>query len=187
MKTRHFLSLALSGAILAHATAYAAAPGPASEQTSAASSAATASGHPGDPGRAALAGTAKRSEGGKSSDLRRSHGQASLTNHSPSRGTMTKPNHQVLNNRQRTQAGNTMALRQPNLARPTGAGMGGAMPDRAIYNPKAVRVSSTARPAAPSINPVRHRGANPPLIAGPMNSNRRNNGAIDGSRMKRKP
>lgn len=46
---------------------------------------------------------------------------------------------------------------------------------------------NVVRPAVPSLNNVRHRAPNPPVIGGAANSERNNTGAINGTRMNRKP
>lgn len=49
------------------------------------------------------------------------------------------------------------------------------------------RTPSVTRPAAPSINNVRHRAANPAVVSGSAISHSSNTAAINGTRMSRKP
>jgi hypothetical protein len=50
-----------------------------------------------------------------------------------------------------------------------------------------VQTSAAIRPGGPSLDNVRHRGANPAVIGGPGSSDSSNTGAVNGTRMKRKP
>jgi len=50
-----------------------------------------------------------------------------------------------------------------------------------------VRPPTVVRPPAPSLENVRHRGANPAVIGGSANSDVRNTGALNGTRMPHKP
>jgi hypothetical protein len=58
---------------------------------------------------------------------------------------------------------------------------GGAAKDARMQNELIVR------PAVPSISRVRHRSPNPPIIGGLGNTNAKSTGAINGTRINRKP
>lgn len=49
------------------------------------------------------------------------------------------------------------------------------------------RPSSGVRPTASPVNSVGHRGSNPAVLGGPVNSHSASTGAINGTRMNRKP
>jgi hypothetical protein len=204
MKAACLLVLSICWAALTQGTGYAVPSSPASQQTSPESSANTASDYPRDPARrdAAPAADGRHRTGGKASDEQRDLRRASDANHPPSRvslmgPTKANPPNQLWNSRQRSQPGN--ALHQPGSDKSGSAAKGGLIQNETVHNALPVRTSSVVRPTVPSLNNVRpgarswlwsagrHRGANPAVVAGSVNSDRRNNGAINGTRMKRKP
>jgi hypothetical protein len=87
----------------------------------------------------------------------------------------------------RSTLGNAMNLHQPGLDKPGGAAKSGFIRNETVNNALAVRTPSVIRPTVPSLDNVRHRGLNPAVVGGSPNSHRRNTGAIDGTRMNRKP
>ena len=123
----------------------------------------------------------------QASDEERDHGRASDTNHPPSRASLTKANRpqQLPNSRQRSLPGN--ALHQPGSSKSSGAPKGGLIRNETVNNALAVRASSVVRPTVPALNNVHHRGPNPAVVGGSPNSHGRNTGAINGTRMNRKP
>ena len=191
MKTTCLLFLTMSWAALTHGTGYAVPSSPASEPTSPASSANSASDHPRDPAQrdAAPADDGRHQTGGKASDEQRDHGRASDTNHPPSRASLTKANRpkQLPNSRQRSLPGNAMNLHQPGSDKSGGAAKGGFIRNETVNNALPVRTPSVVRPTVPSLNNVRHRGPNPAVVGGSANSHSSNTGAINGTRMNRKP
>jgi hypothetical protein len=86
---------------------------------------------------------------------------------------------------------NAASLRQPALARSGSAAKGGLVQSEAVNSAQHLRSTSAVRPAAASLNPslnnVRHRGPNPAVVGGSANFNSSNTGAINGTRMHRKP
>lgn len=69
---------------------------------------------------------------------------------------------------------------------------GGVAKQPSIYHETAnsglpARPRQMAAPAVSSLSNVRHRGPNPAVIGGTMNSKTGNTGAIDGTRMSRRP
>jgi hypothetical protein len=123
----------------------------------------------------------------KASHEQRSHGRASDMDHPPSRASLTKVNRpkQLPNSRRRSLPGN--ALHQPGSNKSGGAAKSGFIQNETVNIALPVRTPSVVRPTVPSFNNVRHRGPNPAVVAGSMNSDRRNTGAINGTRMNRKP
>ena len=126
---------------------------------------------------------------GKPSDEQRDHHHASDKNHPRSRASLTKANRpkQLPNSRERSIPGNAMNLHQPGSAKSGGAAKDGLIRNETVNNALPVRPPSVVRPTVPSLNNVRHRGANPAVIGGSANSDSRNTGAINGTRMNRRP
>ena len=115
------------------------------------------------------------------------HGKGYAVNHPPSRGILTKVNRprQLPRSRQRSLPGN--ALHQPASNKSGGAAKDGLIPNETVNNALAVQTPSVVRPAVPSLNNVRHRSANPAVVGGSPSSHSSNTGAINGTRMTRKP
>jgi hypothetical protein len=120
-------------------------------------------------------------------DEQRDHAGASEPNHPPSRASLTKANRpkQLPNSRQRSMPGN--ALHQPGPDKFGGAAKGGLIPNETVSNALAVRTPSVVRPTVLSPNNVRHRSPNPAVVGGSPTSRTSNAGAINGTRMNRKP
>ena len=172
-----FLSLivTMSWAALMPGTGYAAP----SQQTSAESSATDSP----------LAGTIPP----RNKDLPR---HASDKNHPRSRASLTAANRpkQLPNSRKRSIPGNAMNLHQPGSDKSGGAAKGGLIQNETVSNALPVRPPSIVRlrhNAQPSLNNVRHRGPNPAVVGGSAggsaNLDSSNTGAINGTRMHRKP
>jgi hypothetical protein len=187
MKTMCLLFLSISWAALTSVRGYAVPSNPVSQQTSPESSANTASDQRGLDEHAAPAHEGNHQGGGKSSDERRAYGWASGPNRLPSRATRPKANRPQQLPKSRPRFIPENALKQPGFDKSKVARIGGFIPNRTIHNTLPVRMSSVARPAVPLLNDAHHRGPNPAVVAGSMNSNRRNTGAINGTRMNRKP
>jgi hypothetical protein len=62
----------------------------------------------------------------------------------------------------------------------------GFLPHKPVNNASLLR-SRVSRPALSSPGTVRHRGPNPAVVAGTLNVASRSTGAIDGTRMRRRP
>jgi hypothetical protein len=73
----------------------------------------------------------------------------------------------------------------PGLGKSSGAAKGGLIQNETVNNTTPVRTPSVNRLTASSFNNTRHRGPNPAVVAGSVNANTRNTGAINGTRMKR--
>ncbi len=153
------------------------------------SSANPASSPPADIERTASPRDGRYQTRGKTSDEQRKHGPASGPNHSLSRANLIKASHpKPLPNRgQHSLPGNGMNFHQPTLGKPSGAATGGLIPNQTLGKALPVRMSSVARPIVPSVNNVRHRGPNPAVVGGAPNIYSSNTGAINGTRVNRKP
>ena len=184
-----FLLLTMSSAALMQGTSYAAP----SQQTSAERSPNPASNHPHDAEYAAPVDNGKHETGGKDSNAQRDARHASDKNHPRSRASLTAPNHpkQLPNSRKRSMPGNAMNLHQPGSDKSGGVAKGGSIQNEKVNNAPAVRPPSVVRPTVASLNNalnnVRHRGPNPAVVGGSANLAGRNIGAINGTRMNRKP
>ena len=132
--------------------------------------------------------SAKRQLGGRASVEQRGHGSASIT-HPPIRASLTKANRPkpLPNSRQRSMPGNAMNSHPsgPNLT--AGAANGGLIQNETVHNALAVRMTSVVRPNVPLPNNVHHHSPNPAVVSGTPNLHSSNAGAINGTRMKRKP
>jgi hypothetical protein len=170
-----FLSLILpmSWAALMPGTSYAAA----SHQTSAESSATTP-----------VAGSPSKEQ--------RYPRHASDKNRLRSRASLTGANHpnQLPNGRKRSISGNAASLHRPGSGNSGAAARGGFIQNGTASNAMPVRPPDTVRSRAitlnPSLNNIRHHGANPAVVGGSAGGSANlnsNTGAINGTRMHRKP
>lgn len=90
-----------------------------------------------------------------------------------------------VNRRPRPLPGNSL---HPGVANKSGAAVsGGLIQGETTHNGLPVRTSGVVRPAAPSVNSVRHRSPNPAVVGGPVYFHSSSTGAINGTRMKRRP
>jgi hypothetical protein len=80
-----------------------------------------------------------------------------------------------------------MNLRNSGSNKSGGAAKGGLIRQGQANGTQSLRPPDVVRPRAPSLNNVRHRGANPAVIGGAANSDARDSGAINGTRVHRKP
>jgi hypothetical protein len=79
------------------------------------------------------------------------------------------------------------ALHQPASNKSGGVAKGGLIQNATVNNALPVRTPSVVRPTVQALNNVRHRGHNPAVVTGSVNSDSRNAGAINGTCMNRKP
>lgn len=189
MKTMSLLFLTISWAAFTPRAGYAVQPGPLSQPASPGSSANPASGHPYQGGRTAPANDGRDQAGRTASEEQRRRGRFSGASHPLSPASLAKVNRpqQRANNRQRSQPGVARSLYQLSSDKSGGAAKGGSFQNEAFQCALPVRTSSVVRPGGPSLNNMRHCGANPAVVGGWANSDRRNTGAISGTRMGRKP
>ncbi len=184
MKIICLLFLMIGWAALMHGTSSAAQ----SQQTSTDSAASTASDHPQHAERAAVAGSGKRQKEGNSSDRRSGHRHVSEMNHPRSQLGLTAVNRPKLlpNGGKRSVLGSSMNLRQAGSGKHNDAAKSASIQRETINSARPIRPTNVTRPSAPLLNNARHRGANPAVIGGSAISDR-NTGAINGSRVHRKP
>jgi hypothetical protein len=162
---------------------------PASQQTSAESSATSANNPQGVAVRAVPVDKPRPPAAEKPSVGEPGHARSPLVPRPPNHRSVSKPSHPELPANHRLQS---MMGKGVNVHSVRSDKIGLAGKTRLSSNPSAhsaepIRLSSTARPAAPPVSSVRHRGPNPAVIAGSVNPGRTSNGAIDGTRMHRKP
>jgi len=94
---------------------------------------------------------------------------------------------QLPNGRQRSLPGNAMNLHQPRSHKSGGAAKSGFIRNETVNNASAVRTLGVVRPAVPSPNHLHQRSPNPAVVGSSPPSHRSNTGAINGTRMNRKP
>ncbi|MGA7929130.1 MAG: hypothetical protein WCA20_24415 [Candidatus Sulfotelmatobacter sp.] len=84
-----------------------------------------------------------------------------------------------------------MNFHPPGSDKSGGAAKGGFIKNEKVNSALTARPTSVARPTVASLNPlpnhVRHRGPNPAVVGGSANSASRNPGALNGTRMNRRP
>jgi hypothetical protein len=200
------LILTMSCVVLMHGTSYAAA---ASQQTSAESSARKNSAklasdrwlETHDVGHVTAADDGKRQKQNNSSDEKFDAQQvprpASDKNQPLARGglaTAKRPK-QRPNSRKRSISGNAMNLHQSASDKSRGVAKGGPSQNEMVNNARPARPLSVARPTTASLNPsvnnIRHRGFNAAVVGGSAggwaNLNSNKTGAINGTRMNRRP
>jgi hypothetical protein len=178
----------IGSAVLTSGTAYADSSSPASQQSSPESAATEVSDYLYDTELAAPADGGKRQKNGNPSDGRRDRRDLSRKNHTRSSTTITKdrPKH-LPNDREHSPSGNVMNFHQPGSHKRSATANNGLIQRDTVHSALPVRPARVARPTVPLRNNVRHRGANPAVIGGSVNSNGRNAGAINGTSVHRRP
>ncbi len=189
MRATCLLFLTLSCAALMSGTAYAAPSTPASQQASSESAAKIVSGDPRDATHSAPANEGNYRKYGKPSDEQRDRRNVSDTKIARSRPGLLKANRPkpLPNAQERSSPENAMSLQQPGSNKSVGAAKGGFIQQEAVSTALRGRRTNVLRPTGPLPNDVRHRGANPAVVGGSVNSNNRNTAAINGNRMIRRP
>lgn len=175
MKAGALVFLSVSLAMLMHGTGSVALSGAAPPQTSS-----TNSVNPvGDHSRNAEHATEDGMSAGKHPGELRNHRHVSGKNPGRSRASVTKPDRpgQLLNDRKHF--GNGSDFHQQVADKSQGAGVGAFGPGS--KSGALVRPPVAARSDVPSLNSVRHRGANPAVVVGSVNSKTRNTGSINGT------
>jgi hypothetical protein len=170
MRTACLLFLTVVWVSWMHATGYAVPSKPASQQSSSESAAKTVSGSEKPTG-----------ERNPSRVSEKGHQRSSA---SLSRATRPK---QLANIRQRPRLGNAMTVHRPGSTQSAAASKDRSIRNEKPSNTRSVRPPGNITAARASPNSVRHRGSNPATVGGAANSVPRNSGAINGSRMTRKP
>jgi hypothetical protein len=188
MKTAGLALMTIGFTVLMSGTSYAATSSSAARQGSPATSEDTASNRP----RAAHLATAdggKHRSGEKPSGEQPGNRRSSDKNHTPSQASLSKANHpdRIPSRQEHSASGNARNLHEPGSDKPAGAAKLGVIQSEIAKNTLPVRPSSVVRPTAPSLDNVRHRSPNSAVVGGSASSATRNAGAINGTRMTRKP
>jgi hypothetical protein len=165
MKTACFAFLMISCAASMHGTGYAASSDPPFQQA------------PG--GSPATAGGGKHQADGRPSGPKRERRQV-LDKSAGSRVSLTKTNSS------KRLPGNA-ANPQPAANRAGAAAAKALIPEEAVRRNVPARPPSSVPPSTSSLNAVRHRGPNPAVVGGSMNSKPGNNGALSGTLVHRQP
>lgn len=178
MKATFLFFLAISCTALTCGTSYAARSSPAYEQPSS----------DGASNTVRKARREDRRDGGPSSKQRSDH-HVYDENHKHGSASLTGANRpkRLPNSRQHFASGNAVDLHRAGLEKSAGAAKNGIILNETISNALPVRPPTVVRPAVPSLNDTRHRSPNPAVIAGLANSKTGNAGAINGTRVNRKP
>jgi hypothetical protein len=184
MKTAGLVLAMIGCAVLTHGTGNAVPFDPAAQKSSSTRSADTAS----DRSRAEQATQAdgrKQKVDGAFSNERQVKRPSSAKNRSSSQERAPKANRpeQLPNRRERSAPGKALAVRASDEDKPGATAKGGPTGSHALP----VRSPSVTRTAAPPLDNARHRGPNSAVVGGPAISTARNTGAINGTRMNRKP
>ena len=190
MKTTCLVFMLISCAALMRATSNTAPDNPASQQSSSESATNTGRALPRESGHAAAADDGNQPMDGKASDEPRDQGHSSENNRPRPRIGAEKANqpNQPLNSRERSRYGNEMNVDGPALRQSGSAAKEGLVRDEALDNSALpTRPPSVVPRRGQSPNNVSHRGPNPAVMDGLANSNTRNTGAINGTRMNRRP
>ncbi len=158
------------------------------QQLSSANTANTVSGHSQDAERPTPANSRKFQKDVKPLDQGREHHYVSDKSHprSPATTTRVRPK-QPPNKRERFSSGIAMHVHQARSDKSSGTAKSGLIQRDTVNSSLLDRRAKVIRPSAPSLNNVRHRGANPAVIGGSANSARRNGGAISGTSVHRRP
>jgi hypothetical protein len=185
MKAACLLFLTMSCAVLIHGTDYAAP----SQQTSAESSANTVGGHPHDAKHTAGPDRKKSRKKGNPSNEQRDSRYASGKNSPRSRASLTaakRPKH-LPKSRKSSSIKKAMNLHQSGSAKSDEAPPGGLIRNDTFNNTLTGRRPSVVRAPVQSPDNVRHHSPNPAIVGGSANSDIKNNGGLNGTRMSRKP
>lgn len=188
MKTAGLVFMMIGCAVSMYGTSYAAPSDPVAHQSSSATSVDTASDRPHGAHSAPVDGR-KHQAGGKSSGEHPGTRHALDKNHPPGPASQSNANRpsQAPNRQEHSASGNAMDRREPGSDKSVGAAKGGLVQKETVNNALRIQPRSVARPVGPSIENVRHRTPNPAVVGGSANSTTKNTGAINGTRMNRKP
>jgi hypothetical protein len=188
MKATTFLFVTIGCTAVMHGTSYAAQSNQLSSQTSSKTAEKTATDHPRDPEHATPATAGKHKTDQRSSDEPQDHRNTSEKNLPRKHPNLTTTNHpkQPPSSQNRSKPANALNLNHPRSDKLDGAAKGGAIHPETVNNGFPVRSRRVARSTTASPNNTRHRGPNPAVIGGSASSGR-NTGAINGTRVNRKP
>ena len=188
MKATTLLFVMIGCTALVHGTSYAAQSNQLSSQTSSKTAEKTATDHPRDAKHATPATAGKHKTDERSFDELQDHRKTSEKNLPRERPNPNTTNHskQPPTSQNHSKPANALNLNHPRSDKLDGAAKDGAIHAGAVNNGFAVRSRRVTRSTTASPNSTRHRGPNPAAIGGSVSSGR-NTGAINGTRMNRKP
>jgi hypothetical protein len=181
MTARHIF-LAISCAVLVHSISYATPSGAAPQAATVASS---VTDHPWE-----AAHTASANEQSHHKNIpagKRDQRRGPATNQAPGRCSLTNRLRQLPNDRERPTSGNPMNIRQPASNRSDAASKEGLLQNDTTNRVLTVRAPTVSWPGGPPRDNTRHRGPNPAVVDGTMNSKTGNTGAINATRMNPRP
>jgi hypothetical protein len=104
----------------------------------------------------------------------------------PASNTTDRPRH-LPNSREHSQSENGTSFLQPGSKKSGGAAKGGLIQNEGVKSGRAVRQPNVIRLAGPLPNNLRHSSANPAVIGGSASPEGKNTGAINGTRVRRRP
>ncbi len=158
------------------------------QQTSPESSTTTVVVHPQDTEHARPAGSGNRRGVGRIPDGEKDTRNSSARNHPRSPATRVKvPPKQLPNDRKDSPSGNPANPHQPGFDKSDALAETRFAHQGTFKSGQAVRPASVTRSSVPVRNTVRHRGANPAVVGGTVNSALRNTGAISGTSVHPRP
>ncbi len=157
------------------------------QQTSLDSLKNTVSAHPQDPEHASRADGGKRKEDGKPSGEGKNRGRRSGKNHPNSAASPKAFPKRVSNERHGSPSGNAIGHHQPGSDKRDDVAKSRLNHGDTIHSSEHVRRAKVIQPAVPSLNNVRHRGANTAILGGSTKPAGKNTGAINGTSVHRRP
>jgi hypothetical protein len=184
MRTALLVFMMIGSIAWMQGTSYAASSKPLPQASSEGSSNSAAS-NPGDPAQAGQG--EKQTSAGPSGGRQESRSVPVKTwprSHASST-TSNRPK-RVPNNRDHSSR-SEMNFSQSRSTKFGGARTDGVVESESAHGALAVRAATVSRGTGPSLNTVRHRSPNPPIVGGSGNTNAKNAGALSGTRMNRKP
>jgi len=139
-------------------------------------------------GYTARADDAKHQQNAKTSDDQPGHPRASVKNHprgnaNLSKARLPKP---LPSTRERSTVGKA-SVSQPLSNRPNVTSRGASIGGQTVSKPRTIHSAAVSRPSAPSPANLRHRSPNPATLGGSASPIAANTGALNGSRMSRRP
>jgi len=182
MKTACLILVMMCGLV----TGSVAASNPASQQASAQVPASKTSSRP--QKQATPSKTTKHNVGGTSPSALTGRGRSSHVNHPRNtRGAGANRPQELSQSQQRFTARNHRNLSQTAPGNPGAVGKTASFRNNAVNTAPTVREPSLFPSSTSSLENVRHRSPNPAIVGGAGNSRASSTGALDGSRMSRKP
>lgn len=140
-------------------------------------------------GYTARADDAKHQQNARASDQQPGHPHASKENHPRGNANLPKARlpKPLPNNRERSTVGKAGSLSQPLSNRPNVTARGASIEGQTVSKPRTLHSAAVSRPSAPAPANLRHRSPNPATLGGSASPIAANTGALNGSRMSRRP